>query len=245
MNAWTESGVFGGHPDIADEGERQPTADGDAGDRGDHRDGELVDAGGQVGQPHLGVVIGLEGRPRSRLLSTQGRPVPLKLSAGAEPASGTGQDRDPERAELIQGVVHAVDQRCVDRVEPLRPVQGDAGDAVLESLQFYRGHIRTVSDSGDAPGNRPTLAFAGSTCRRSDHDPNRGRQLGPGQQCWVPPPRWWPAGRGRRPPGARGRSSPISSPSRWFAPSGWTCSPKWPAASWIPTMSNATWAFRG
>ena len=44
-----------------------------------------------------------------------------------------------------KGVVHAVDQRSVDGVEALRPVQGDAGDAILKSCEFNCGHAQTLA----------------------------------------------------------------------------------------------------
>ena len=94
-----------------------------------------------------GGVDGLAGDP--------GLAGAAEVGAGAESAAGAGQDRDPvfTAAERIQGVVHAVDQRSVDRVQPLRPVQGDAGDVVLESFEFDCRHTRTVSDTADVQGS--------------------------------------------------------------------------------------------
>jgi hypothetical protein len=59
MNADPNLGLLGSDPDIADQRERQPAADGHTVDRGDHRDVELVKPGEQVRQTDLGVVVDL------------------------------------------------------------------------------------------------------------------------------------------------------------------------------------------
>jgi hypothetical protein len=141
MNADPNLGLLGSDPDIADQRERQPAADGHTVDRGDHRDVELVKPGEQVRQTDLGVVVDLERRgPRTRRLGPRLAGA-TQIGSGTESASGTGEDRDPNlaAAERIQGMVHAVDQRSVDGVQALRPVQGDTGDVVLESCKFHWG----------------------------------------------------------------------------------------------------------
>src|ERR1700753_3736550 len=75
--------MLGGHADIAYQSEGQPTAHGDAVDGGDHRNVELVDAGVQVGQADLRVVVDLERRARRGFLLL---PAPTRAAASAAPA---------------------------------------------------------------------------------------------------------------------------------------------------------------
>ena len=44
------------------------------------------------------------------------------------------------QGQRIEGLVNSVDQRPVDGVQALRPIQGDTGDVVFEGFQFHCRH---------------------------------------------------------------------------------------------------------
>ncbi len=104
------------------EGERQPAPHGGTVDGGDHGDGELVEAGVEVGKSHLGVIAGLEpGACRWH----PGRSGPAEIGSRGEPPPCSGQDRCPvdARPEGIERTVHPVKEFAVDGVEAIRPIQ--------------------------------------------------------------------------------------------------------------------------
>ena len=123
---------------------RQSPADRHAIDGGNHRYRQFVEPSHLVGEAHLRVVGGLEGRGR------RGRPRlpgPTQVRAGAKTPAGTGQDGGPmlPRPQPVQGRVEPIKQGAVDGVEHLRPVEGDPGNAVIENVELHCCHAATIA----------------------------------------------------------------------------------------------------
>ena len=143
-----EPGRLGGDAQVARVREREPAAVGGAVDRGDHRLREPAERRDRVAEVRLPAHPGrgsFEAGRRRR------RSDALQVEAGAEPPAGAGEhDR---RARLVtreagERRVEAVEERDVDRVQALGPVQRHELDSGPGPL-------------GDDGAHRPNLAGVG------------------------------------------------------------------------------------
>ncbi len=94
---------------------------------------------------------------------------PVEIGAGTEAAADARQHDDADVRmviELAQGARHLADERVVEGVVPVRPVQGQARDAALVDLHQKRTHDGLLT-SGKRRTASPGWARSGSPTARA------------------------------------------------------------------------------
>ena len=119
--ALDEFGRLGGDDDVAGQRDIRAGAGGDAVDPRDHRLG-------QAGQrPDQRVPVALDRLAEIDCLARRDGAV-VEVLPGAKAAAGAGQDHHPRIAELAERVAQLAVHLRGEAVEPVGPVEGDAGD---------------------------------------------------------------------------------------------------------------------